>query len=444
MRDGILLLILSTLLPCAIRFPFVGVYIWAWLGLMNPHRETYGFAHDMPLNMVVAIVTIGAWMFGRGQKKMRMDALTLFLTIFAIWMSITTIAAPAPDFTVPLWSRNEKTMLLLGMIIALMTTRVRIHGLVWIIVISIGYYGVKGGIFAAATGGSHMVIGPEGSMIGDNNAMALASVMTIPLFNYLRLHSERRIVRLALMGSSALILISILASYSRGGLIALTAMMGFLWVGSRAKGVIAVAVAVGALLVFNFMPQQYLDRINTIQNAQEDESFRGRLSSWYVAWNVALDRPLGAGFDGPRQPAIWNQYLPNEQSFVSHSIYFMVLGEHGFIGLGLYLIILFIAWRNFRRVLYLTRDAPKLLWARDLAFALQVSMIGFLIGGAALPVAYYDGFLSLLALGAALRKLVEEETAVQNEGPRRAGVGISNGSRPLSPRGEIAPQAAAN
>jgi probable O-glycosylation ligase (exosortase A-associated) len=158
-----------------------------------------------------------------------------------------------------------------------------------------------------------------------------------------------------------------------------------------------------------FMPQKYADRISTIQNASEDSSFQGRLDAWSVAWNSALERPLGSGFDGPRQEVIWMRYLPEARPRASHSIYFMVLGEHGFIGFGLYLAMILVAWRNLVRVLKLCRDRTDLLWASDMARALQVSVIGFMVGGAALPMAYYDGFLVLLGVGAALRALVERQ-----------------------------------
>jgi O-antigen ligase len=103
------------------------------------------------------------------------------------------------------------------------------------------------------------------------------------------------------------------------------------------------------------------------------------------------------------------KYLPEAKPRASHSIYFMVLGEHGFVGLGLYLLMIFAAWRNLVRIPKLCRDRPDLLWASDLARSLQVSVIGFLVGGAALPMAYYDGFLVLLAAGAVLRALVEQQ-----------------------------------
>ncbi|TAL04113.1 MAG: putative O-glycosylation ligase, exosortase A system-associated, partial [Rhodospirillaceae bacterium] len=202
-------------------------------------------------------------------------------------------------------------------------------------------------------------------------------------------------------------LISVLGSYSRGGLVALSAMSAFYWLRSRAKISIAFSAILVIGLVLGFMPQKYFDRINSISDAKRDGSVQGRFDAWEVAWEVALHRPFGAGFDGPRQPEIWDKYLPAAQNRASHSIYFMVLGEHGFIGLSIYLWIIIGGWANFSRIRKLSFRNPDLLWAQDLNVALQASTVGFLVGGAALPIAYYDGFFLILTIGVVTRHLLE-------------------------------------
>ena len=85
------------------------------------------------------------------------------------------------------------------MIMILMNSRVRVHSLIWVIVICIGYFGTWGGVLGVITGGSHKLIGPPQSPIEDKNHLALAMVITIPLMNYLRIHSENKLVRLGLL-----------------------------------------------------------------------------------------------------------------------------------------------------------------------------------------------------------------------------------------------------
>jgi len=418
MRDFALTLALVVLAPIALRFPFVGIYVWVWLSLMNPHRLTYGFAQDLPFNMVVAVFTLLGCVFTREKLNFKLQPVTLLVVLFSVWITLTTIFAPTPDVTTPLWSRNIKTMLLLLMVMALITTRVRLNGLMWVMTISLGYYGIKGGAFLVLTGGNYMVFGPLRTMIEDNNALALALIITLPVMNYLRLHTEDKILRFGLIGAMLLTLGAVIGSYSRGGFIAMAAMLGFLWLKGRSKFATGFLAVMAGLVVLVFMPDKYIDRISTIGQAMEDSSFLGRLEAWDVAINTAGDRLFGAGFDGPRQDVIWKQYLPEAPPRASHSIYFMVLGEHGYVGLVLFLAICFAAWRNYARVLGVTRDKLELLWARDLAGMAQVSMVGFLVGGAALPMAYYDGFLLIVVVSACLRIIVESAQAQESTAPK--------------------------
>jgi putative inorganic carbon (HCO3(-)) transporter len=426
MRDLALSLFFLVLAPVALRFPFVGVYLWAWLAVMNPHRLTYGFAQELPFNMAIAVLTVVGCFFSAARVSLKVTGLTILVAIFSAWISLTTAFAPSPDVSEPLWDRNIKTMVLLFMIMALITNRAKLQGLVWILVISLGYFGVKGGAFMVLTGGNFIVFGPSHSMIEDNNALALALVMTLPLMNYLRLHTPHKFVRLGLVGAMLMTLAAAIGSYSRGGLIALGVMLVFLWLRGRAKLATAVLAVMAVVTAWVFMPDKYADRIGTINELQNDDSFRGRMDAWEVALGVASDRVMGAGFDGPRQGAIWTQYLPEAEPRASHSIYFMVLGEHGFIGLAIYLSICLAAWLNLARIIKLTRNRPDLLWAGDLGRAIQAAMVGFMVGGAALPMAYYDGFLVSIAMTACLRRMVEE-AAVRETRTRQAEPVVAGG-----------------
>lgn len=403
---------MATLLPLAVRFPFVGVYQWTWLSLMNPHRLVYGFIQGQQLNLIVAVVTILAWLFSR-ERSFKMSSMLLLIGAFSIWISLTTFFAPVPDASFPLWDRNIKTMVLLIMILMMVTTKTRLLGLLWIIVISIAYFGVKGGGFMLLTGGNFRVFGPPQTMIEDNNSLALALVMILPLMNYLRLQATNRWIKWSLLGAMFPVLASVLGSYSRGGLVALMAMLLFMWTKSRAKALLAILFILGAGLGAMLMPTQYIDRINTLGEVEADSSFQGRVDAWRVASQVALDRPLGAGFDGPRQAVIWNRYLPEAPSRAAHSIYFMVLGEQGVIGLLIYLVILAVAWANLGRVIRLTKGSAELVWAHNLATALKIAIVGFMVGGAALSMSYYDGFLILVVVTASLRQIVTENSGVR-------------------------------
>ena len=155
------------------------------------------------------------------------------------------------------------------------------------------------------------------------------------------------------------------------------------------------------------MPEHFFHRMDTISTATQDPSFEGRLYSWRVAYLYASDHfPFGAGFYGPQLFAVYHHYFPNRTALAAHSIYFQVLGEHGFIGLGLYLIILAAAFLRCSRIISVTRGLAEQRWAHDLAIAIQASLFVFCVAGAALSMAYYDLFLIEVAMLLPLREII--------------------------------------
>jgi putative inorganic carbon (HCO3(-)) transporter len=149
------------------------------------------------------------------------------------------------------------------------------------------------------------------------------------------------------------------------------------------------------------MPDSWSERMDSIGAYQGDESAQSRLWTWQTLWNVALDRPLvGAGF---RAEAlfIFERYAPTTgageaflsagKSWVAHSIYFQMLGEQGFPGLFFFLALWTAVWLRAGRLARKARDIPELAgWMPLLLNMIQVSLIGYAVGGAFLSLAYLD------------------------------------------------------
>jgi probable O-glycosylation ligase (exosortase A-associated) len=407
MRDYLLVLGILGALGMALAYPFAGVILWAWFAIQNPHEEAYGFSQSLQLNLIIAVVTLGAWLLSRERKLPPGHFLIWTMMIFLVWMTFNSFFAYSPDWSWPYWSRTWKIFALGLLVATVATNRVRIHALIWTIVISLFYYGVKGGIFTLMTGGNYHVLGPEKSIISDNNQLALALLMSIPLANYLRQQSANRYVRWALSAGMAFTLISVVGSYSRGALVALAALGVFWWLRSRQKILYLVLTGVFAAGAFSFMPDAFWDRAGTIQTAQDDASFHGRVVAWQVAKDYADDHfPLGAGFYAPQLPGIFHHYFPDEEPHAAHSIYFQVLGEHGYPGLLIYLLMIAGAFWTTSRIIRRSRNVADMAWAGNLSLMIQNSLIAFCVGGAALSMAYYDVFLICIALLVPMSEIV--------------------------------------
>lgn len=286
----------------------------------------------------------------------------------------------------------------------------------WILGLSLGFYGFKGGIFTLASGGKSHVFGPEGSYITDNNCLALALITTLPLIWYLQTQAPKKWQRLGLLALAVLTVIAAAGSYSRGALLAGAAMLFFLWLKSTHKLRTGAILLLLIPLIYAIMPEKWFARMETIDDYKEDASALGRLNAWYFALNVAKAHFLGGGYIA-FTPSMFLAYAPDPTDFhAAHSIYFQVLGEHGFIGLGLFLALMASAWRTGSRVIQFCQGREELKSISNLAAMLQVSIIGYAVGGAFLSLAYYDLYYYFIALLVLLEKVFMRQK-VQNGYP---------------------------
>lgn len=418
MRDIAIFLIVAGGIPFILRNPAVGIGYWVWLSLMNPHRAAWGFAYSFPFAFVVAVTTVVALFLSREPRQFKGGAAAWVLLAFVGWMCFTTIFALEPDLAVPMLERVVKILFVTFLALFALHKREHLMWLVLIIVVSIGFFGVKGGAFTLTTGGENLVWGPPETFISDNNALALAVIMTIPLFAYLYIMSTRRWIRAAIALSILLCVVSVLGSYSRGGLLAVVAMFGFLWLKSKHKIGLGLIVLLFGIGFYSFMPPAWEERMNTIGAYSEDESALGRMNTWTMLYNLAVDRPLvGGGFE-PYTPEVFRRYFPDfEVARSAHSIYFQVLGEHGFVGLALFLIFWILTWQLSRRIIKRTRDDPQSKWAYWLAAMIQVSLVGYFVGGLFLNLAYWDMPYFLMIALVVTWHVVRNESPVLGQEP---------------------------
>ncbi len=123
---------------------------------------------------------------------------------------------------------------------------------------------------------------------------------------------------------------------------------------------------------------------------EQDASAMGRISAWWNAYGVAKEYVFGVGFNAAR-PELFARYSPLPESVhAAHSIYFQVLGNHGFIGLFLFLGVFGSTYWMAGRLRKEARNMPQARWCEDLGGMAQVALIGYAAGGAFLSLAYFD------------------------------------------------------
>lgn len=412
MRDIILAGVLGVLAPLGLLHPWMGVMLWCWVSLMSPHRMTYGFMYDAPVAMITGVVTLLGLLLSRDPKKLPLAAPLVWLALFAVWIVVCYPFSIVPtSYNIDQVDKVLKIYLFTFIAVAVLWTRKQVDVLIAVCALSIAFFGVKGGVFTILTGGAYRVRG-DGGFIAGNNEIALAMIMIIPLLYYFVVTQTNVWVKRALWLSMLLTAVAVLGTQSRGGLLGILGMTTAFIARSQHRARLIVPILLVTMFVIAFMPESWWERMETIGNYKEDESAMGRINAWIVAWNVARDHFFGGGFY-LESPTIFDRYAPNPEFIaVAHSIYFQVLGQHGFVGLALYLCFWISTWRTCR---WLARHA-KSFEDQVLARMCEVSFVGFAVGGAFLNLAYFDGPYYLMAALVVMRyKLFKNDPALARQ-----------------------------
>jgi putative inorganic carbon (HCO3(-)) transporter len=430
MRDAAIFAVIFGLLPFVFKRPALGIMLFTWISLMNPHRLTYGAAYDFPFAMIVGLVTLVALFARPDPKRLPVTPLTVMLIVFMAWTTLTTFGAFESERAWTEWNRVMKTLFFVLVTMAALNSEKDTRLFAAVVTLSLAFYGFKGGLFTIMSGGTSRVLGPDNTYITDNNDLALALLTTVPLIWYLHLQAGKRWLKLALAGLAVLTVASVIGSYSRGALLGGAAMLALLWLKSGNKALTGIVLLLLVPMVFMVMPEEWFGRMESIENYQEDASALGRLNAWQFAFNVAADNIMGGGFL-TFTGRIFALYAPDPlRVHAPHSIYFQVLGEHGFIGLAIFLSLLFLGWRTGSRVIKFCSDQPDLKWARDLAAMCQVSLVGYAVGGAFLSMAYFDLLYDILIIVVLLEKVLLKKLSPADRRPPVAAVARASSSGP--------------
>jgi probable O-glycosylation ligase (exosortase A-associated) len=407
MRDALLLAVIFLGLLATLRFPFVGMVLWAWFSLMTPHQMAFG-VYGIQLNLVIAAVTIVAIILHGEFGKFRLDPITGWMIAVAGWLFVSQSYSLDPVNSNIYFDRFIKTFVFAILVAQMANTPLRVNALIWMFVVSIGYFAAKGAIFTVLTLGEFRVQGVPNTILEDNNHMGIAIATTLPMILYLREQARKPALRLALTGLFLLAIFAVIGTQSRGAFLSLLVFGFYFWLRSRHKAAIVGAAALVLIPAVFFMPSKWMDRMSTITEAHEDSSFMGRVDAWVINTKLAIKHPLtGAGLRNPYQQKLAEKVDPERapRAKAAHSIYFEMLGGSGFVGLALYLAMLGTAFFTAHTLFIEGKVAKPANWRSRFGYFAQISLAVFGIGGASTSLEMWDGYLLLIGLIAATSRM---------------------------------------
>ena len=425
MRDLIFVGYLGLIMLLAFKRPFLFTMIYAYIDIVAPQRLSYFMLNSIPLSLIVFALAVLGFLISDEKKDVRISPRWVLLLLLVCYCGYTTTIADEPVFALEKWGWVWKALIFAAFLPLTLRTRLRIETLALVMVLCASTLIVTGGIKTMAGGGGYGVL----VLLIDNNSglyegsiISTVSIAIIPLILWLANHGtifkpdwRVRIYVAALIFSCLLIPVG---TQARTGLVCIIVLAVLLLRFNKYRFLYAAGAVTLGLMAIPFLPQSFTERMETIQNYEADESASTRVAVWSWTLEYVKTHPFGGGFEAYRQnkisyeiPVIDENGLDTgeiqsgekaieDEGRAYHSSYFEMLGEQGWPGLTIWLILNFGGvWRmEMIRRMYKKRDRDDEAWVAPLAVALQNAQVIYLIGSLFVSIAFQPFVYMLIGL----------------------------------------------
>ncbi|MBC4018003.1 putative O-glycosylation ligase, exosortase A system-associated [Siccirubricoccus deserti] len=433
-------------------FSFIGVGLAApfalslgyiWISIFRPQAIAYTILPSIPVSLIMGALAVGWYLLRDRRSPPHFSPVLGMMAAMAAWVTLTTaVFAVAPDSAWEKWDWAFKTIVFSGFMVFVFRSRIQIEALLQVLLFSFAAHFLPVGIKVVLSGGGYgQALGLIGgnSGFGEGATLAAVALMCIPIALFLAKHNRLMpawpIVRLGYIGMAGLAVMATIGTYQRTGLVGLVVLAITFWVRSRQKLLVGTGLGIGAIVFALSVSSNWAERMSTISEYQSEGSALGRILVWQWTLGFVANNPFGGGFHSymineftsQPTPEYPNGYTVRGKAF--HSIYFEALGEHGWIGLGLFLAINIATLLSLQRVIRRTRGSEALAWCRDLAAALQVSLLVLLACGAFIGIAFQPMFWYLFAASGCLSHHVGRAFAPDVAARRQQALGAGVGTR---------------
>jgi len=411
MRDLALIGFLGALLMLGIKRPFLFALAYIYVDTVSPQRISYYLLNSIPISMIVAVLAFAGWLIADRKDGFRFTARQGLILLLLAYAGVTTTMADFPVDAAEKWDWAWKALAFAIFLPFTLRTKLRLEAALLFLTLSAAAIVIVGGIKTVLAGGGYGVLNlmvDNNSGLYESSTISTIAIGLIPLIlwfaRYGTIYPPDWRVKTFCAGLIFACLLIPIGTEARTGLVCI-AVLGILMLRDVKRRLLYIAGAalLGAAAI-PFVPASFTSRMETIQGFQGDQSAGTRLAVWAWTWDYARAHPFGGGFDAYRSNHIQVQMVSaqttGEVQVVSarteadearayHSAYFEMLGEQGFPGLALFLLIhgIGLVRMELIRRRYRRADGDD-TWIAPLATALQHFQLLYLIGAVFVGIAY--------------------------------------------------------
>jgi probable O-glycosylation ligase (exosortase A-associated) len=417
-RDLAFVGFLAALMLFGLRRPFLFVLGYVYVDIVSPQRLSYYLLNSVPVSAIFCALALLGWLIADDKREARFGVRQTLLLLLLAWAGYTTLHADFPIEAVDKWEWVWKALAFAIFLPLTLRTKLRIEALLLFMILSAASIIIVGGIKTLASGGGYGAL----NLMVDNNSglyegstISTVAIAIIPLILFLAKFgtiypAEWRVRSFAYALIFACLLIPI-GTEARTGLVCVAVLAVLMLRATKRRMLYLTLMAAAGLAALPLLPSSFTNRMDTIGSYKADSSASTRIAVWQWTWNYAKDHPLGGGFNaylqnklviekeatsgtGPAQTVARTQEFDQARAY--HSSYFEMLGEQGFLGLGLWLLLHLIGLLRMEllRRRYL-KDEGERAWIAPLATALQHGHIIYLVGSLFVGIAFQP-FITML------------------------------------------------
>jgi probable O-glycosylation ligase (exosortase A-associated) len=387
MRELLLLAVVGGVCVAALANPRLGLYGYISFALFRPDAIAWS-ENRYPYSLALAAATLlGSIRYADNLSILVINPIVRGFLLLQLPIASSVVFALEPTFSYGPYRAYLAIVTIALSIPMLIQTERALKNFIVVMALSMGLLAVKFALYGLRDPAAHFDRGWVG-LVADNNDLALAFVMTLPLCWYARhlvdSHWLKRICWVMAMSSG----LGVVMTRSRGGALSLTAVLLLMTLRAkhRVLGILFLSLVVGAGLYVG--GEQYLQRLSTLSNPQADESAANRIYAAYEAIRVWQEHPWnGVGF-GSEEFRRLEIPLSTGARPVAHNTYLEMLVDSGVFALLLYIAVLF------GTIFWLRRSALRVRAAYPgmdaIPIAIQTSLTGFAIGATFLSRIGFD------------------------------------------------------